>query len=331
MKPKKSSEILVREYVSEILKEYQGGGIGSDGFGPVASKTDIKKTFIAPFSDVLGTLRAGLKKIATKGITLLKVAFETAMTSVVPFVQDSYKEIFQKDKAAISKIESEHKEYYEATRKAIGSDAVGLAFFAFPGASLAGIFAKRSPEAARDILNTLTVGRSEEYIGSSKEGQAEGKSMYSCAASYRKLILEGNDVGASLKERHDATKFIKSSIENSPVASDVAKDALEAMKSSLNAAYQKAKEPAECRSIEDLKKLIPDLDAKDFEAKIANMPEDERKKEEQAYTASIKEEIKQLQLKSLEQRKEEIEEKLGKDHPAVGLYDKTIEAIKAIK
>ena len=115
------SDKLLREYVSQVLKhskrslvEYDGmgdmgydiGALGAGGMGIMSygSPGDFYKIFIQPFADVVGTVAGKTKEAIRSGLTVLNVAFESLVTSLVPFLNDSYEEIFAKEKSDLAKV-----------------------------------------------------------------------------------------------------------------------------------------------------------------------------------------------------------------------------------
>ena len=192
---------LIKEYVSETLREddgsmgYDDGGMGSGGYGGGGSGEDLFNTFIKPFADVVGTIAGKTKELARRGMTVLNVAFETLKHTLIPFLVDSYGEIFAKEQGDIQKIRGEYQKYYDSTEKVLGgADAKVLAFIAFPGAALTGKFVKTAPKAAKGILSIATGGLSDKYLRREGINKRNSPTMFDAyTLSYISLLREAGD------------------------------------------------------------------------------------------------------------------------------------------
>ena len=155
------------------LGAYSAGGIGSgmggdpSGGGPMgmfgsgwgSSSSDLKRAFFDPFADVVKTVFGKTKEVVRSAKTLFRVIFETLATTFIPFVTDSYKEIFEKEKQDLEKIRSEYADVYERTNKALTSGDAGVLGLVFaPGAVMGAALAKKGPEAVKGLLDVVTGG-----------------------------------------------------------------------------------------------------------------------------------------------------------------------------
>jgi hypothetical protein len=296
----------VKNYVSEILKENDGSlGIDNGGMGGSwGTKGDLYNAFVKPFADVIGVAAGKTKELARKGITLVQVAFETVATTLIPFLKDSYDEIFAAEKADIAKIQNEYKDVYDATKNAFKNDSAIVAFLAYPGAALTGKIVKDSPKIASGLLSLVTGGLSDKYLGgegsSKKSDGPRGSNIFdSYARSYQKLILEKDDDKEenALADAIGGKKFINAVINKSPNASMIAKEAQKIYKTTLEKAFKQASEVINAKSIEELEKIVGKK-LKGTE-KLKDVKPEERQTAEKELLEGLKKSIKELYTSGL--------------------------------
>jgi len=174
MKTSQSQKIL-REYVKQILVEDDYGGMmdAAAGMSPYgvhyASSDALYKTFIKPFVDVVQVTAGKTKEISRSIQTVATVAFETIATTLLPFLTDDYKDIFEKEKADLDKIQSEYGEVYAATWDALkDNDAALTAFFCCPGAVLTSVVARTAPKATMKMLSVISGGSLDGFLAKVK-------------------------------------------------------------------------------------------------------------------------------------------------------------------
>jgi len=335
---RKDTKKLIKEYVSEILKEYDDGSMGIDtgGYGAVyGGKGDLFNTFIKPFTDVIGTAIGKTKEVMRRGLTVLNVAFETLMTTLVPFLTDSYDEIFAKEKSDLQKIRSEYKQYYDSTAAALGSgDAKMLAFIAFPGATLTGKFIKDAPDVAKGILSVATGGLTDQYLGSSAPSSSgKGKKspfdvFDSYVRSYEKLLSEGEEE-TSLADKAGSKKFVDSVLRKSPIVQAAARDAQQIYRSTLAQRIEPVEAILAAKTIEELGKVLgkkieePNYDELDPEQKLSAV------QKQNAFLDSVRKTSIEAALKELNDYVAPVRAIFGSEHPFVRSYDEVIAAVKA--
>ena len=325
MKTSQKSKAVLKEYISRtIAEDYDTSGwYDSSGLGGTASKGDLYSTFIKPFTDVIHVAAGKTKELVRRGITLLQVAFETVMTTLIPFLTDSYDEIFEKEQSDILKIRAEYKQYTDETWRILGSsDVVALAFMAFPGAALTGKFAQEAPDAAASLLSVATGGYSDEYLGglkkrSGKSDGPRGSGIFdSYARSYSKILFEAEkDEKPTLADRFGGKKFVTSLVSRSPAMSDMAKQAQEIHRNTLASLYGEAQSVLSASSLDELEKLI----GRKVEGveDLKKLPPQEKAKAEKDLLDKVKESSKKFFIESIKKRIIPIEEKFGSSHPFV--------------
>jgi hypothetical protein len=345
------SDKLLREYVSQVLRrsskrslvEYDGmGDMGYDmgtggafGMGmSYGSPGELYQTFIQPFVDVVGTIAGKTKEVIRSGLTVLNVAFESLMTSLVPFLSDSYDEIFAKEKSDLAKIRSEYQSYYDSTEKALGgSDAKLLAFFAFPGAALTGKFASAAPDAAKSILSVATGGYSDELLGgggggSSRRGPSDMFDSY--VRAYNSILTEAEkEENGSLASKIKSKKFIDVILDRSPAMKESSRFARELYLKTLSERVELVLDIYEAKTLEELGKIIgepvkvPDMKEVDPEQKMST-EEAEKKFLEAAKNTSQK-----AAVGALKKYVQPVQQAFGDDHPFVRDYNSVIEALNS--
>jgi hypothetical protein len=338
----KSTKKLIREYVSEVLKEYDDGSYGMDlsmygmGGGVYGSGADLYNAFIKPFTDVIGTAVGKTKEVIRRGTTVLNVAFENLVTTLVPFLTDSYDEIFASEKADLQQIRSQYAEYYDATEKALGStDAKMVAFLAFPGAALTGKFIKDAPDAAQAVLSVATGGLSDKLLsgrGGERSGKKGPSSVFdSYARAYSNLLqeAEGETKEKTLADKIGSKKFIDTLMNKVPTFKEAEKNAKEIFRKTLGERVKPILTILAADNIADLGKAlgkpIKEPDMKELTADQKMSTQDAEKKFlEGAKKTSIK-----AAIKAIESYVEPARKAFGSDHPFVQSYDTVVDAIES--
>ncbi|NBQ47293.1 MAG: hypothetical protein EBU33_02415 [Sphingobacteriia bacterium] len=341
---------LVKSYVSEILKENDGtGSFGIDTGGMPqwgGTSKDMYKVFIQPFADVVATAAGKTKELARKAVTVVQVAFETIMTTLFPFLQDSYDEIFDNQKNDIEKIRGEYKDVYDRTDAALASnDASVLAFLCAPGPAVAKLAVDKGPKAASGVLSVVTGGISDKYLdkftsgGSKKHGKSRGPSdvFDSYVRSYVSLLNEedtekengGEKKDSKLADVIGSKKFIDAVIKKSPSAGEVAKSAQEVYRKTLEKAFSQASSVLNAKSIDELEKIVGKK-LKGSE-KLKDIKPEERKTAEEELMKGMKKSMKEFYAKSLQEKvKEVLAAGIPEDNPFIVDYRETIQKIRSL-
>lgn len=337
---------LLKEYVSQILKEDEFGtdamggldysmGFGGGSYSGAGSGGSFYGTFVQPFVDVIGVAAGKTKELARRSITVLQVAFETLMTTLIPFLTDSYDEIFASEARDIAKIKNEYSSYYKASDDALGSDLATFAMIAFPGPALLSKFVKNAPGAAKSVLSVATGGLSDEYLSGGGGKKSPGSIFDSYARSYQELLSEAEkekDVKSkkeqTLADKIGSKKFISVMLDRSPVMSAASKEAQEIYRNTLNSTFEQASQVLSAKSIDDIEKATGEkLEGTEELKKIKGA---ERQKAEQELLKTVKKSVKKVYISKLEARVKPVAEAFGEDHPYVRGYLEVINKINAL-
>lgn len=343
-----STEKLLRECIQEMLTEDEGGGYGGDygGLGldsmagspygmHFASQDQLFKIFVKPFTDVVGVAAGKTKELSTKGQTLLKVAFETLATSLIPILKDSYSEIFADEKAKIDKIRSDYADVYGATWEAFKESDVLIAAFMFrPDLFLTAQLATKTPKVAAKLLSILSGGSLDNLLGKLLKGGGGGGKKHSPEGP-------GMPLESVLREKDDekqgdnklakllSNKKIKRVLANSQKVQQMSAVGQELVKSTLKTVLTQAQGVLGAKSLQDLQsklgKKLPGMD------KLAQIPQQERQAAEQQLIVGVKKSMKEFYIKQLEaQVKSAVEAGTPQDHPYVKLYTDVISKINGM-
>jgi len=359
MKPNRDVERLIREYVSEVLKEdeaamtgydpglatmYDPYGLGGRG-GAIGTKQDLFKTFVKPFTDVVQTAVGQSKEITRRVGTLLRTVFEAVATTLIPFLTDSYDEIFEKEKQDLQKINDKYKDVYAATDEALSGDAAILAFMAFPGPALTSKSAELGTKTTENLLSVLTGGASEDYIDSLrsraqnpfKKSSLRRKSPSNIFDSYERqqqvMLEDDKDEKSSKEDKIDSIikseKFISRVLQKSSRASEISAEARKIYREALQSAYNQAEKVLKAKSIDDIEKAIGKK-LKEAEA-LKKLKPEEKKAAEEKLLSGVRDSIKKFYIDALKkQTTAAVKGGIPKDHPYVKDYEKVIDKINSL-
>lgn len=359
---------LLREYIRHlIIEDFDGGdigymgGFGGGGYGMYfASPDDMYSTFVKPFVDVVDVTAGKAKELSEKTKTLLKVAFETIATTVIPILRDSYGEIFKEEEEAIDRIRSEYADVYQATWDAFANHDVLVAAFMYnPVAFLTMGFAKRVPVAAAKLLSVVSAGELDPHIGKAIRTSKARKSKGSSKGGFGGV---GYGYGGSLGSsgggwssytggdftptesivREDASKpepnpiaklaadpRVKELLSSNPLVQKMEREGQEIVRGTLKRVYEQARAVAHARSLVDLQralgKQLPGMD------KLQQLPENERRSAEQQLLVMVKKSAAEFYVKSLQaQAKSAIGAGVPREHPYVKTYEDVIKKINSL-
>lgn len=209
MKNKKLEEMLLKEYIRSIITEdasygmvdpFAGGGVG----GGSASHSAMYTAFVKPFVDVIMTGKGKLKELGTHVLANIKIAFTATATTFLPFLESDYNSIFKHQQQQLGKIRQEYGAVYKATWDAFKTTDIALmGFFCFPGYVMAGTLAKKSPEIALGIANTLTGGELDGVLDR-MTGKLDQK--FTSAINRAKRLTEARGLGLPLLTEKDKNR-----------------------------------------------------------------------------------------------------------------------------
>ena len=353
-----------------VLSEDGEGGDISGGYGGMdiasgmsspygvsfGSGNDLINTFVKPFTDVVKTAMGKSKEIVRKTGTLVTVAFQSVLTTIIPIYGYNYADVFDREKEDIEKIRGEYKDVYDSTWDALkSSDAALLAFMASPAVVLGYAAAKQSPAVVKGMMSTVSGGTSDKILD---------KAMGLLSKSERAAM--GDDTGGGRPDRqHDSgkrspsdfdfnkmgesqvneedqpnqkltarkllgNKKLISKVTSTPEAIEMQKNATKVYRKSLADVYAQAEElMKKTKTVEDLqkasKKPIPDVD------KIKKLPPEEKQKAEQILIDNTRKALKKFYVAELTgQVKKVLEAGIPEDAQYVKDYRATIAKISAL-
>lgn len=322
---------LLKEYVRAVISEegeggwgygdlvggMGGGGVGGYGMGGIVDSGDLYKTFIKPFTDVVGVAAGKTKEMSQRTVTLLRTVMEAVFQTIVPFFKDKYAEIFKEEKQHLDRIKSEYSKVYQSTWDAFKDHDVLCAAFMFrPDLFLTTVLAREAPEAAIKLLSVLSGGLLDVALQKLRAPTREG------------IIKEEGDQVSPL-EKLISNKKVREVLLNSDIVRQMSKEGQGMVRKTLNDVYKQAASALTAKSLQDMQQKfgqkIPGLE------KLSQVPEQERQKAEQALLKSIKEGLKAFYVQGLETHvKEAVQAGTPKNHPFVRDYATTIAKIKAL-
>lgn len=334
-----STKALLRECIHQILKEDDGfGGLGDAMAGMpygmhYASKDQMYQIFVKPFTDVVDVAAGKTKELSQKGQTLLKTAFESVATTLVPILKDSYGEIFAKEKEEIDKIRSEYSGVYGATWDAFKEADVLIAAFMYrPDLFMTAQFVHKAPKAAAKLLSILSGGSLDKTL----------TSILSAAPSKGRRSSEGpgmpiesiiREKGGEKNTNVDKlvmlvkNKKVRAILSNSEKVQQMTGAGKTLVRNTLKLIFDQASAVLTANSLQDMqKKLGKKLPGV---GELSRIPQQERPGAEEAMLKGIKAGMKEFYVKQLEgQVKTAVEAGVPKNHPYVSDYMRVISKIK---
>lgn len=341
-----SSEHKLRSLIKQIIKEDYDGFDSGGMIGPYgvhfANSDQLYNAFVKPFVDVVDVAGGKTKELSQKTNSLLKIAFESIATTLLPFLQDSYKEIFANEKEALDSIKSEYNDVYNATWDAFkDNDIVTMAFMYNPGSVLTSTIAKKLPGVTGKLLSVLSGGSLDGFLDKVKEKFGRtGKQQQSRSAGgnsdswYDENKRSSGPMLTEDQEKHSVQDVItnKKVVEkalSSTIAQRMQKDAQTAVRKTLTTVYKQAQAIASANNLQDLQnklgKKVPGGE------KLNQIPEQEKQSAETELLATVKKSMKQFYVQSLEaQLKQATDNGITNDNKFVKDYNNIISKIKAL-
>lgn len=274
---------------------YGYGGSGGISFG----KGDLYKIFVEPFADVFKTIAGQTKEVSRRLVTLLEVALEGVLSTLIPFVSAEYGKIFDRESQDIERIRSEYKDVYARTNEAFGNNDIAvLAFMAYPAEFLASSISLKAPSFIRGMLGAITGGYSERVL----KNVIESKIQQSNVSSFKRLTEDEEkktNKKPSLSDVVGSKKFILHSIKNSPKAAEVSRASQEAYLKSLIDTQEKAKQMLAIKTIDDVERISGK--SKEID-KIKLMPDKEKAVAEKEFVNAVRESMKKVFVAGLHDR-----------------------------
>ena len=373
-----STERLLREYVRAILTEDQGGTDASAGYTAhdimssagamnpygmhYGSGNDLYKAFIKPFVDVAQTTAGKAKEMSVKTQTLVKVAFETVATTLIPILRNDYADIFKAEKSSLAKIRSEYGEVYKSNWDAIFQDDVQIAaFFYSPVAFLTVGFARKAPKAALELVSILSGGQLDGWVDqvrtkvksvgtaskSHKNDNPFGNGTYKKGDKthlpnggpgygrdyYEGVVREAPEQAAN-EGLESVVKLLssdklKAKLSKSSVVKKMENSGRAVVQHTLEQVFKQAQGVLTASSLQDLQNKTGSK-LKGME-KLSQIPQQERQRAEQEIISAAKKSMKEFYVKNLEgQVKAAVAAGVPEDSAYVQDYQRIIGKIKAL-
>jgi|SRR5579885_516786 len=360
-----AEKVLLQEFVREVLREDDGGVYGDLAMADAmqnpwgvsfGSGKDLYNIFVKPFADVVQTAAGKTKELSQRGQTLLRVTFETVATTLIPFLTDSYNEIFEHEKEKLDKIRSEYAEVYRSNWDAFkDEDFQLLAFMYNPGRFITSKVLKKSPAVAVELLSIVSGGTLDAYLDPIKKALDSGEEPLTGldrANGKRKNVEDvfgsggggGYDVGwggggghhmegvireaegsqqPATPEQKLANPKLIQAVNNSQMARKMRQQAQQLVRAPLTQVYKQAQAVLGANSIQDLQqKLGKRLKGAE---KLEQIEPQARQAAEQQLMAGVKKSMKDFYIKSLTQQAKKFE-----GTPVLDDYKQAISKIKAL-
>jgi len=346
-----STEKLLREYVREVLAEDGHGGDGGAGDIMMAGSmmspygmhfgdsNDLYKIFIKPFADVVQTTVGKTKELSQSAQTLTKVAFKAVATSLIPVLSRDYGKIFKKEKIEMDKIRKQYGDVYKSNWDAFkDNDVLALAFMYSPAAMLTLQFARKSPGAAASMISALSGGELDGFLSKIAQkfpnfntpGGPTGLGRKDNGPGTIESVIR-EDEG---KKKPDAAALlssdkVKHALQNSQVVRQMEQSGKAIVRNTLEQVFKQAQGIMTAKTLQDVQhKTGAQLKGMD---KLAQVPEQERVKLEQAILDGAKKSMKSFYVKNLQaQVKQALDGGISPDSPYVQDYQNVIRKIEAL-
>ena len=169
----KNDRRLLREYIRIILKEDEGGGGdyggGGEWAGTIGGGYDtgwgygeygptLYNIFIKPFADVGTIAKASAMKVTARTKAALKIAVESALTTMIPFLTSNYSKIFELEQKELTAIKNRYKQTFADIDNAFNNDAHFISFLISPSSYITTRLASATPDAFLHTMEIFTHG-----------------------------------------------------------------------------------------------------------------------------------------------------------------------------
>lgn len=282
-----------------------GSGVGMSPYGFQYTTPDmLYKAFIKPFTDVPKVASGKTKELAVAAQTLTKTVLTAAATSLIPFLNKKYEQIFKDNEKAVSKIRQEYGDVYQATWDAFkDADILTMAFMYDPGAVLTTGLAKQSLKTTGKMLSVLSGGALDDYLRKVQSrfgsGKNTNKGSWNEPLSLPETQIHLRDQPTEQITEDEAQqndqkkpadyllnkKVIAKAI-NSPKAQKMQHEAGQAVRGMLSRLYELANSIQQAQSLQDLQsKMGTHIDGLD---KLQQIPQQDRAAEEKMILDTVK-------------------------------------------
>ena len=328
---------LLREYIRLTLNEDDFGGFDvGDMASPwgmsFGSQEDLFNVFVRPFTDVAKTASAEIQKSSRR----LAPIFEALMTTIFPFLSSDYKQVFEKQDAAIKNIKAKYKDVYDSTWSAFKDhDVLMTAFLYSPSSTITSAIVRNAPVATVSLLNILAGNRLKGFLGKVKEKFSLGDIRKPLSGDTGPGIPEGiiREAGKDNKNA-DTNKLVKvltqpgvkKAVAESQTTKAIETTTQKVVGATLAALVKKAHDLDGVTSLVALQnmlgKKIPGVE------KLEQLPQDQRVQLEKQLIGKLQGATKSFFKKNLQSVvKKAMSGGIPANHPFVQAYQKTIASI----
>lgn len=160
----KQEEIILKEYLNEILKEYgdegYGGGYGGRGGGDAYGVSDdFFKDIFNAFVDPLRHTAAFVERFSSEIQQLAGKLSEDVMALYIPGYKADYEDFEKEHNQRINSIQDKYKEVFARTEAHLFTgDAALMAFLYAPHSYVTGRVLKTAPDAALSLIDLFAGG-----------------------------------------------------------------------------------------------------------------------------------------------------------------------------
>jgi len=339
-------EQLLREYIQKLLSEDDTGGAGYGGgaygmmggqhggmnFGGFGAMGKV-------FTDTWDTIKTAADQVGMSSRMLLNV-FKKAAQVIIKDAEADFDSIFQEHDAAMKEYEAKFKDIFgdkndpKSIAGWITGDVKLAAFLMSPSTYITAAVAKASPGAALGFLETLCGGDNVSVLRNllHKYGIVEDPA----GKEGIKIAKSTGDKKKDKAELKDRMKDLASDSEINKVLSSSAGFTL--MRSGITTSMgriwtrlsEKAKAVRAVQSLDDLARLVPNIDKGLLDDEnFKKMPDDEKEKVINQFVENSKASFIGVYVSNMERRiKEAIAQGIPEDSDLIKQYRKAVEQLR---
>jgi hypothetical protein len=330
---------LLREFVGIVLTEDDGGDVAGGlmagavdamPYGMSYGNKSVIKAFSEPFVDAVKVAIGKTKEVAVRTQTLAKVAFEALAITLLPVLDDDYREIFAAEKKRLGQLRQEYGPAYEAVWAAFDkSDLKVLAFLYDPYASgmiLTYFGGKAALGVAVDTLDTLTGGWLKSTFGVTGTPRRKRTRAPSVTGTSQLESIERlNEADSKV-----TVDMVKQALQQ-PGVRKLQQAARSIVKETLSKVLVEAQSVLKATSVDDLLKKAGSRIPSEALQKLKAVPTGERQVVDAALLKTLKSSAKSYYVKNLQgQVKRAIDAGVPEQGEFVTHYNRVIDGIKAL-
>lgn len=364
MMTNRRAEEIVRQHIRKILREEGDGGFGGDyGWGGLSTGLgggwgmgygigkDLGK-FLDPFVDVFKIATGATKELTRRALTIVSVAGEAILTTLIPWLADDYGKIFAKEREDVQKIRDSYREAMNSVWEAFKyDDFLVTAFMYAPAEMLASTAARYAPEVTGKALSVLSGGTLDGVLDKIFDKYAKGPEW----KTYKRFATGVADIGASrtasllgafegvVREKKDvdnkkqslesvlSNKKLIAAAGRGQVARKMSAATHEIVDNALKQAQEQAAAALAAQNLADIEKMTGKKLPEKFTTALKKAQPQERQKIEQSVLAGLKKSMKAFYIKGIkDQVQRMIDAGVPSSHSLVRAYEKTASAMNAM-